>query len=68
MRKRNKEETTETGEYVVKRNRRQSVEKMACLFCQQQGGNLHEFRTLEADKSVRQMVVDYRSPGCRING
>ena len=58
MRKRNKEETTETGECVVKRNRRQSVEKMACLFCQQQGGNLHEFKTLEADKSVRQMVID----------
>jgi len=55
MRKRNKEET---GEYLVKRNRRQSIEKMACLFCQQQGENLHEFRTLEANKSVRQMAID----------
>ena len=55
MRKRNKEETTETDEYVVKRNLRQSMEKMACLFCQQQGGNL---RTLEAAKSVWQMVID----------
>ena len=57
MRKRDKEEASETGGYVVKRNRRQSMEKMACLFCQQEGGNLHEFRTLEANKSVRQMAI-----------
>ena len=31
---------------------------MACLFCQQDGGSLqlHQFKTLEADKALRQMT------------
>ena len=59
-RKREKEETRDTDEYVVKRNKRQSMKKMACLFCQQDGGGLqlHEFKTLEADKTLRQMATD----------
>ena len=66
MSKRDKEEASKTGGYVVKQNRRQSMEKMACLFCQQEGGNLHEFKTLEANKSVP--TYGYISPGYRING
>jgi len=31
---------------------------MACLFCQQSDGNLHEFRTLEADQSVRKIATE----------
>ena len=33
------------------------MKKMACLFCQQDGGGLqlHQFKTLEADKTLRQM-------------
>ena len=31
---------------------------MACLFCQQDGGGLmlHQFKTLEANKTLRQMI------------
>ena len=34
------------------------MKKMACLFCQQDGGSLqlHQFKTLEADKTLRQMT------------
>ena len=33
---------------------------MACLFCQQDGGSLqlYQFKTLEADKTLRQMATD----------
>ena len=37
--------------------RRQLVDKMACLFCQQ-GGHLHKFTTFEADESVQQMATE----------
>jgi len=30
---------------------RQSIDRMACLFCHQGGGQLHEFRSLEANDS-----------------
>ena len=45
---------------ILKRNKLQSMIKMACLFCQQYGGGLqlHEFKTLEADKTLRQMATD----------
>ena len=42
----------------MKRHQRQPVDKMACLFCQQQDGRLHEFRTLEADETIRQMATE----------
>ena len=51
MSKGKKEETRDTNEYVVKRNKQLSImnKKMACLFCQQDGGSLllHQFKTLE---------------------
>ena len=31
---------------------------MACLFCKQENGHLREFKTLEVDKSVRQMATE----------
>ena len=37
VKKREKEETKDVNECGVKRNRWQSMEKMACLFCQQLG-------------------------------
>lgn len=40
-----------------KRPRCQSMDKMVCLFCHQEGGHLHEFRTLGADESIRQMAI-----------
>ena len=30
---------------------------MACLFCQQDDGHLHEFRALEADQNIQQIAV-----------
>ena len=42
----------------VKSHRRRSTDKMTCLFCQQDDGHLHEFRTLKADQNIRQMAVD----------
>ena len=42
----------------MKRHQRQPVDKLACLFCQQEDGHLHEFRTLEADETVRQMAKE----------
>ena len=58
MRKREKKGTRETGGNVVKRNQRHLIEKVACIFCQKESGKLHEFRTLKADKSLRQMATD----------
>ena len=51
-RKSEKEETRDTDEYVVKRNKWQSMKKMVCLFCQQDGGGLqlHEFKLLRLKK------------------
>ena len=48
-------ENTNSGK---KQPRRQSVDKMSCVFCHQEDGHLHEFRTLEADDSIRQMAAD----------
>ena len=58
VRKRDRDETTENVGSGLKRNRRQSMDKMACLFCKQENGHLHEFRTLEVDQSVRQMATE----------
>ena len=43
---------------MEKRPRRQLMEKIACLFYYGQDGHLHEFRTLEADKTIRQMATE----------
>ena len=50
-------ETSTSGE---KRPRRQSVNKMACLFCQQGTGHLHEFRTFGAEENIRQMAMQLK--------
>ncbi len=49
--KRDREAAVENTSYD-KRPRRQSMDRMACLFCQQENGHLHEFQTLEIDKTV----------------
>ena len=54
--KRHREE--ESSNCVMKRPRRQSMDKMACLFCNQDNGHLHEFRTLGTDESIRQMATE----------
>lgn len=41
-----------------KQPRRQSMDKMACLFCHQEDGHLHEFRTLGTDETIRQMAIE----------
>ena len=57
-RKRDRDNSTESSLPGLKRHQRQPVDKMACLFCQQEDGHLHEFRTLEADETVRQMATE----------
>ena len=44
----------------MKRSRlqRHSLEKHTCLFCEEETGNLHEFRTLDADINIRIMPTD----------
>jgi len=39
-------------------NLKESIEKMACLLCQQSDGNLHEFRTVEAYQSIRNIATE----------
>ena len=57
-RQRERDESAESSGAELKQNWRQLMDKMACLFCQQEDGNLHEFRTLEAGKSIRQMATE----------
>ena len=45
-RKRDREDATESNNSGKKQPRHQSLDKMACLFCDQEDGQLHEFRTL----------------------
>ena len=40
------------------RPQRLSPEKNVCIFCGDESGLLHEFRTLEADSRVRSMATD----------
>ena len=54
--KRESDSSAENSNHEKKRPRRQSMDKMACLFCQHEDGNLHEFRTFKADETVRQMA------------
>ena len=42
----------------TKRYKRCSTDKMSCLFCQRKDGHLHEFRTLDADETVRHMAIE----------
>ena len=39
---------------------RQPLDKSSCsyIFCNEQNGHLHEFRTLDADENVRRMATD----------
>ena len=57
-RKRDRSNSAESILPGMKRHQRQPVDKMACLFCQQQDGCLHEFRTLEADETIRLMATE----------
>ena len=45
---------------LPKRSRlqRQPLDKSKCIFCEEGGGQLHEFRTLDADSNVRKMATD----------
>lgn len=58
--KRDRDDATESGSSTFggKRPRRQSLDKMACMFCKDTDGHLHEFRTLEMDETIRQMAID----------
>ena len=58
VKKRHKDDSAESSTSVEKRPRRQLMKKIACLFCYGQDGHLHEFRTLEADKTIRQMATE----------
>lgn len=40
-----------------KRPRRQSVDKMVCLFCHQGDKHMHNVTTFEVDQSLRQMAT-----------
>ena len=54
----NMDDASESTNSGKKRPRRQSVDRMACLFCHQEDGHLHEIRTLDASKSIRKMATD----------
>ena len=54
----NMDDASESTNSGKKRPRRQSVDRMACLFCHQEDGHLHEVRTLDASKSIRKMATD----------
>lgn len=59
--KRCREDDIESSNCGKKRPRRQSMDKMACLFCNQDDGHLHEFRTLGTDESIRQMATELQT-------
>ena len=56
-RKRGRDAATEINS-GRKQPRRQSLDRIACLFCNREDGQLHEFRTLGADESLRQMATE----------
>jgi hypothetical protein len=56
--KRERDETSADCSSEAKRPRRLSMIKIACLFCQQVDGHLHEVRTLGADENIRQMATE----------
>ena len=57
-RKRDREDATKSNNSGKKQPRRQSLHRMACLFCDQEDGQLHEFITLGTDESIRQMATE----------
>ena len=57
-RKKDRDNSAENSLPGLKRHQRQSVDKLARLFCQQEDGHLHEFRTLEADETVQQIAKE----------
>lgn len=57
-RKRGRDDVTESNNSRKKWPERQSMDRMARLFCHQEDGHLHEFRTLGADESIRQMATE----------
>ena len=42
----------------MKGYKRCAIDKMSCLFCQRKDELLHEFRTLDADETVRHMATE----------
>jgi hypothetical protein len=60
QRKRDLEEAGPSSQGVEEKRRRDrsSVTKNVCIFCSGTEGDLHEFRTLGADKNIRQMATD----------
>ena len=58
--KRARDDATESSNSEKKQPRRQSMDRMACLFCHREDGHLHEFRTLGADESIRQMATELK--------
>jgi len=57
---------------AIKRSRlqRQSLDKTKCIFCSNNDGHLHEFRTFDADDNVRRMAIDLQDTALitRIDG
>ena len=58
IKKCDRDDSTESTNLEKKQPRRHSMGKMACLFCLQEDGHIHKFRTLEADESIRQMATE----------
>ena len=56
--KRSKGDITKCGNDGMKRYKHCSIDKMSCLFCQRKDGHLHEFRTLDADETVRHTATE----------
>ena len=58
-RKRKRNDASDSITPDMKRLRhRQPLDKSSCIFCNEQNGHLHEFRTLDADENVRRMATD----------
>ena len=56
--KRERDAFSESSTTEQKRPRRQSVDNLTCLFCQQGTGQVHEITTLGADETIRQMATE----------
>ena len=71
-RKREHDRSNNDGTALQNRIRlqRQSLEKGNCIFCTKDDGDLHEFRTFDADNNVRRMAVDLQDTALltRIDG
>jgi len=56
--KRSKSDNAISDNDGMKRYKRCAVDKMSCLFCQRKDEPLHEFRTLDADETVRHLATE----------